>query len=470
MALALGDCCTFVVNRAGALHSWGTNNHDQLGSFRNEQPVVPMAESTIPTPIREFGEHVKMVAAYRSNVACVMKDGSVFSWGNTNYQLNETEPAYKTGPPLHLGREEFQGEWATQVACSPMANFILTDKGSVFCSKTVTRRVDLYPPPPDMPPAALCSDHEGVLYYRQLEPTSLCPRECFSGMKISMIATGAFHVLAIGVVRGLWSWGHNQQGSLGRGSGTDLCTTVPLAVPVFDGHKMTYVAAGAGNSMAVSAGTCDERGTVVDAGLWVWGDGSYGQLGIGDFLEQPFPVRNQDPCFQHANITMVACGETSTGVLLETGALYMFGCTKEMTMNHWILRQKSYEADAAVNGLQRVLYVTFFDTFRPEKVNPDYFYGARIVSIAIGDKHMAAITENGHLYMWYGGKIPSLFHPIGAYNADDPAPFMHQPYFGSALETRQNRHRLDHSHLARYAAGQFRNVREHRRRERSDYS
>ena len=124
MALALGDCCTFVVNRAGALHSWGKNGHDQLGSFRNEAPVVPMGESTIPTQIREFGDHVKMVAASRSHIACVMKDGSVFTWGNTNPQHDISEVAFKTGPPLHLGREEFEGEWATQVACCPLANFI----------------------------------------------------------------------------------------------------------------------------------------------------------------------------------------------------------------------------------------------------------------------------------------------------------------------------------------------------------
>ena len=468
MALALGDACTFVVNSDGALYSWGNNSYDQLGSFRNEQPIRPMAESTIPAQIREFGNHVKMVAAKRSHIACVMKDGTVFTWGETNFD-EDSNPTFKAGPPLHLGRAEFQGEWATQVACSSCANWILTDKGSVFYSYTCTRRADVDPPPPGITRAALFAheDDASQFYYCQLAPTSLCPRVHFSGMKISMIATGLAHVLAIGVVRGLWSWGHNGHGVLGRGSGDNFHTAVPTAVPVFNQHKLTYIATEGCHCMAVSAGTYDELGTVLDSGLWGWGYGLDGQLGTGDLKVQSLPTRNQDPCFQHENITMVACGAGSTAVLLETGALYMFGSTESMTWHAWTNHHHFHATGPAVIGMDLASSAKYyFESYRPQKVNPDHFYGARIVSIAIGYTHMAAITENGHLYMWYGRTIPRLFHPMDEYNAADPVHFMHQPYFGGTPETRQNQHRLDLSHIARYAAGQFRNVHEHRRRVR----
>lgn len=88
--------------------------------------------------------------------------------------------------------------------------------------------------------------------------------------KVTQIAAGEAHSLALKEDGTVWSWGNNLSGQVGAGGFLVLSPVQPLA-PLRE--KYAFVAAGSGHSMAVS-----REGT-----LRVWGDNTYGQRGMNGF-------------------------------------------------------------------------------------------------------------------------------------------------------------------------------------------
>ncbi|RKG74727.1 hypothetical protein D7W82_37590 [Corallococcus sp. CA049B] len=87
------------------------------------------------------------------------------------------------------------------------------------------------------------------------------------GLEIQGVAAGAYHSLAVRTDGVVWSWGQNTDGQLGRGvtSAVPQATPLPITLP----RRMTAVAAGSGHSLAL-----DETGHV-----WAWGRNDRGQAG-----------------------------------------------------------------------------------------------------------------------------------------------------------------------------------------------
>lgn len=107
----------------------------------------------------------------------------------------------------------------------------------------------------------------------------------------------------------VWSWGHNNGGVLGHGSGVARRTT-PQPIPGLT-RVVRLVVAGA------TAYALRDDGTV-----WVWGAGSVGQLGLGDTRgSQPTPI--QVPGL--ANIVSIDAQERLAYALRSDGALFGWG-------------------------------------------------------------------------------------------------------------------------------------------------
>ena len=232
MYVAVGAGCTFVINEGGSLFSWGRNSFGELGRHGTGAFIPNMSHSVTPTQIIAFGNTVKTVTAQGSRAACVMQDGSVWMWGKSNLT-----PEQRTNkPPRHIANHDFGGEQAVQVVCSSRRNYILTDAGSVFSTVSADEIVD------------------GVVVERFSQPI-LENRDFFQGIPVAMIASGKYHVLAIGRLSGAWSWGVNFFGSLGCGLAHGHEQHHPCALPIFEHHKCTLVAAGTYHSVAMSEGT-----------------------------------------------------------------------------------------------------------------------------------------------------------------------------------------------------------------------
>ena len=99
------------------------------------------------------------------------------------------------------------------------------------------------------------------------------------GTKVTAIAAGFAHSVALTSTGALLAWGKNYNGNLGDGSTTDSDVPVKVSLPV--GTKATAVAAGAEHNLAVtSTGAVLTWGYNADGQL---GDGGTGAITAGDF-------------------------------------------------------------------------------------------------------------------------------------------------------------------------------------------
>ena len=95
------------------------------------------------------------------------------------------------------------------------------------------------------------------------------------------VAAGDSHTVALQADGTLWAWGYNFHGQLGDGTQGNI-NSGPVKITNAGGGWVS-VAAGANHNVGVKS----------DGTLWVWGNNSYGQLGIGanDGIAHPTPLQ-----------------------------------------------------------------------------------------------------------------------------------------------------------------------------------
>ncbi|XP_057448340.1 ultraviolet-B receptor UVR8 isoform X2 [Lotus japonicus] len=188
---------------------------------------------------------------------------------------------------------------------------------------------------------------------------------------ISSLACGGAHVVALTSDGKVLSWGRGSSGQLGHGEVVNNALE-PKIVTSLDGYFITHVSAGWSHSGFVSDTGC----------LFTCGDGSFGQLGHGDYASQCFPVRVS--CFVDQHVVKVACGMRHSLVLLKDCPLnqvYGFGSGKRGQLGVSKDRIKSINLPKVVSGFEDV----------------------QIVEIATNGDHSAALSVDGHLYTWGRG-------------------------------------------------------------------
>ena len=104
------------------------------------------------------------------------------------------------------------------------------------------------------------------------------------------ISAGGRHTVAIRNDDSLWTWGSNQRGQLGDGTGLNRSTPVPVNTfsryldwDYFDSTSVGWRSVSAGGRHTVAIRT--------DGSLWAWGHNEHGQLGIGNITNQITPSR-----------------------------------------------------------------------------------------------------------------------------------------------------------------------------------
>lgn len=115
----------------------------------------------------------------------------------------------------------------------------------------------------------------------------------------------------------------------------------------------------------------------LDGELFAWGFNGDGQLGLGDTLDRATPCRvtlpHDSPCVQ------VACGGRHTFVLGAYGEVSSCGCNAHGQLGHG--------ADFGREPLKRL-------------VECEALSDERVVQLACGGAHSAAVTADGNLYTW----------------------------------------------------------------------
>ncbi len=98
----------------------------------------------------------------------------------------------------------------------------------------------------------------------------------------------------------VYSWGNGKGGVLGHGdeSGTDT----PTLIKDLSKDIIIYIANGQYNSAAVN----------IQGKLFIWGQGSYGRLGLGDDLSYFSPQHLNEKVLEKEKIFMISLGPYHT--------------------------------------------------------------------------------------------------------------------------------------------------------------
>ena len=130
-------------------------------------------------------------------------------------------------------------------------------------------------------------------------------------MRITAVAGGLYHSLALSSNGAVFAWGWNVTGQLCNGNtkGSD----VPLRVGLLGGKKVTGIAAGFAHSLAVTS-----TGAVFNCGK-----NDDGELGDGGTTDSDVPVKVELPA--GTKVTAVVAGAGHSLAVTSTGAVLAWG-------------------------------------------------------------------------------------------------------------------------------------------------
>ena len=144
-----------------------------------------------------------------------------------------------------------------------------------------------------------------------------------AGTKVTAVAAGALHSLALTSTGAVFAWGFNTDGELGDGGTAN--SDVPVKVKLPAGTKVTAIAAGGYYSLALTS----------TGAVFAWGYNADGELGDGGTANSDVPVKVKLPA--GTKVTAIAAGGSLYGVgvyiagpghslaLTSSGAVFAWG-------------------------------------------------------------------------------------------------------------------------------------------------
>lgn len=192
-----------------------------------------------------------------------------------------------------------------------------------------------------------------------------------AALRIVAVSAGASHTVALLSNKTVCSWGRGEDGQLGHGDAEER--HLATIVSALDGCKIDIITSGADHTTAYSS----EQQTVYS---WGWGD--FGRLGHGNssdlFIPQPIKALGG------MAIRQIACGDCHCMAITGEGEVHSWG------------RNQNGQLGLGNNE----------DAHVPRKVAA--LQGLKVMMLAAGAEHSAAVTEEGKLYSWGWGRYGNL--------------------------------------------------------------
>ena len=347
----------------GAVFAWGWNIVGQLGNGSTNGSDVPV-KVKLPG-----GTKVTRIAAGFAHSVAVTSTGAVLAWGK-NYNGNlgngsttDSDVPVKVSLPV--------GTKVTAVAAGGEHSLAVTSIGAVL---------------------AWGYNADGQLGDGSTGASSVPVSVTLpTGTKVTAVAAGASHSLALTSTGAVLAWGYNADGELGDGARTN--SDVPVKVKLPPGTKVTAVAAGGYYSLALTS-----TGAVL-----AWGYNADGELGDGNRANSDVPVKVKLPA--GTKVTGIAGGGFLEGVGAATaGPGHSLAVTSTGAVLAW-----GYNADGELGDGNRT------NSDVPVKVKLPA--GRRVTAVAAGELHSLAMTSTGALLAWGGNNFGQLGD--GSYEGSD---------------------------------------------------
>ena len=348
--VAAGGAFSVGLTAGGVVYSWGAAFAGQLGAGSLTGGSIPRVVTVPDGP-------VVAVAAGSSHALALTSSGKVYAWGAGQLgQLgNGTTTMSDTPVPVSLP----SGVTVTAVAAGGDHSLALTSTGRVY---------------------AWGANFDGqVGNGTEATATAPVPAVAPSGVTFTAIAAGTAHSLALASTGTVYAWGANAAGQLGNGTRSDSATMTPVSMP--GGARITSIATGSAHSLALTstgkvyawgsnifgqldsalvgslpvdstvpvqplglppltafvaiAGGLDSSYAITSAGVpWVWGGNAYGQLGVGSpGLDEVLPM----------TLATLPAGTLATGLFSGPDASAAFLVTRsDQTISFPALPSRSY--------------------------------------------------------------------------------------------------------------------------------
>jgi alpha-tubulin suppressor-like RCC1 family protein len=339
--LAAGFNTSCYASGDGKLYVWGHNSSSQLG-FKFTIPELKPTRKLLPAGVR-----VTQVVSGPHFTEVLTPEGKVYGWGD-NYcgelGIGSSNPPHERT----LAARMPTGVSFLQLAAGDCFMAALATTGVIYTwgdnaqgQQGISQMRDSRVPHPiDMPAGvrfeqvAACRYHclglttDGQVYSwggnslgelgqgtRDIQPHTVptlvvLPR----GVRFTQIATGAYHSLGITATGALYAWGSNELGQLGDGS-THISrpTPQPVKLPAKVRFTQVYSGTDAWFSLALTS----------DGHVYAWGSNNFGQLGVGNKVDQHLPARVHLP--PAVRCVRLACDSWHTLALTDNEEVYSWG-------------------------------------------------------------------------------------------------------------------------------------------------
>ncbi len=239
---------TCALTDAGAVLCWGRNH----GGARQGRITFALE----PVPVGGLDEPVVELAVGYPHSCVRTVAGKIRCWGNNHFgQVGGGDPTHELSP---VALPMLAGQVAELVA------------GAAYtCARTVERTVACW----------------GWNDFGQLGNGALLHRpQPVDGLdeEITAVESGSLHTCALSVTKALYCWGENEYAQLG--DGTTIDRVRPVKVRGGD-LRFTAMTVGRSHTCAISE----------EKAFFCWGKNDQGQLGNGDLIGFPYPIKFSPP-------------------------------------------------------------------------------------------------------------------------------------------------------------------------------
>ncbi|KAL1546320.1 ultraviolet-B receptor UVR8-like isoform X1 [Salvia divinorum] len=311
------------ISASGKLVTWGSSDDQGQSYFASGKHGETPEVYPLPTanPIVE-------AAASWAHCASVTDKGEVYTWG-----WKECVPSVKITCTWNTlkNSEDQTGERQS----STITDQVLGSNDKISGDEMLKRRKVV----PQQDSEALTPADETL----SMPP---CPVSLDPGVRITSVAAGGRHTLALSDVGQVWGWGYGGEGQLGLGSRIKMVAS-PHLIPFIDPSLNGGGSSGVNNQISVDAAA--ER-----------------KISIGNYVKG------------------IACGGRHSAVITDTGVLLAFG---------WGLHGQCGQGNT-----EDVLRPTFVPSLRDSQVK----------AVAAGLWHTICISSDGRVYVFGGNQFGQL--------------------------------------------------------------
>lgn len=361
----------------GRLASWGSNGNGQLGVGSTTGSVVPQLVSAGEIPA---GVRIDQVDAGGATAYALGSDGLIYAWGGNLYGqvgigtsgagTDALNPVAVSGGDIPVGAD------IIQVDASEHSAHALTSTGDVYSwgRNHVGQLGD---------GVTLDASGNAAVGTDRTTPTLMQRGAIPVGVQITQLAGGEFMSYALADNGRVYSWGRNNLGQLGNGTGPSGASgsSVPTEVALPVGVTVVQLVASRNSGHALTS----------TGAVYSWGTNSYGQLGNGltgggtSSQDSAVPVLTDTSALPvGVSIVSMAAGDNAVYVLGSDGLVYGWGRNSDGQMANGTVGSGG---SASIPQLTALLVGAI----------PS---GVTVTMLAAGDSSAYALGSDGRVYGW----------------------------------------------------------------------